>query len=388
MDHADEILAAVEASNKAFAEYKARTDAQIRSLESMEAKSFNRPGNGRMSGGGDGLSTTSFDSPQCKAFAKFIKTGDERELKAMSEGSLTDGGYAVPKAINDQIESILLRQSPIRRNATVWQAATGDLHKLVSDRGWAQGWVAETAARPATANAKLTDIKINVFEQYCMPQATQVMLDDVFFDANNWIANEIGLVFAERESNAFIVGDGTTMPQGILSAPVSAVADYGARPIGTLQYIPTGAASGFIAGTATTSPVDILINTIAAMKPGYRSGGQAKWYMSPGTYAYLTTVKDSQGRYVTQPNLIAGQPATLLGYEVVECEHLASIGTNALVILFANLARGYLIADRPGVGVLRDPFTSRPYINFYSTARVGGQVINSECIKVIRCSLT
>jgi HK97 family phage major capsid protein len=319
-----------------------------------------------------------------------MRSGDTRDLKALAVGTNAgaDGGYAVPKEINAAIESILLRQSPIRRYSSVIQATTGDYHKLVSDRGWAQGWAAETAARTATNTAKLTDIKVPLFEQYAFPQATQVMLDDVFFDAGAWIANEIGLIFAERESNAFMVGDGTTMPAGILAAPTAATADYSTRPQGTLEYLPTGAASTFITGTASVSPVDVLVDCIAHMKPGYRANGQAQWFMHPTTLAFLAKVKDQQGRFIVVPNLEAGQPQTLLGYEVVECEHMPLIGTNAFPVMFANLKRGYIVVDRPGVGVLRDPFTNKPYVGFYSTARVGGQVVNSEAIKLVKCAVS
>lgn len=384
----DEVLKAIESSAQTFREFRQANDERLNDIERSHAKILGRKGNAGGSIGDGADNTPAFNSDETKGFVRYMKNGDTHELKALatSTNSGADGGYAVPKEINAAIESILLKGSPIRRYSTVVQAVTGDYHKLVSDRGWAQGWAAETAARTSTTTAKLTDVKVPLFEQYAFPQATQVMLDDVFFDAGSWIASEIGLIFSERESSAFVSGDGTTQPSGILTAPVAATADYSTRPIGTIQYLPTGAASTFITGTSSASPVDVLVDTIAAMKPGYRANGGAQWFMHPTTLAFLAKQKDQQGRFIVVPNLTAGQPQTLLGYEVVECEHWPVIATNAFPVMFANLRRGYLVVDRPGVSVLRDPFTNKPYVGFYSVARVGGEVVNSETIKLVKCA--
>lgn len=297
----------------------------------------------------------------------------------MSTGSGPDGGFAVPRQIDSLIEAVLFKQSPVRRFAQIVQVSTPDYHKLVNTRGWAANWVGETAACPATATAELYDINPPMGELYANPQATQQMLDDVFFDAGTWIAQEIGLAFGAAESDAFLNGSGITQPRGLLTVPTSSATDA-TRPFGTAQYLPTGA-SGAFNGTAANR-LDMFQAAIYAMRPGYRQG--AVWLMSPTTLSIIATMKDTLGRFLVQPAIMVGQPQTLLGYEIVECEHMPEIAAGSLSIVFANLARGYLIADRIGTKVLVDPFSNKPNVGYYCTRRLGGAMLNSECVKLVK----
>ena len=372
-----DINEAVQQSTKDFQDFKARMEARFELYEAADAKA-NRPYlNGERNG------SQFLTDPECKAFNSYLKTGDKHEMKslAVSTNSGADGGYAVPKAIDAMIEAILVKQSPIRRYANVVQIQTPDYHKLVNTRGWGSSWVGELAARPATTTAALVDIVPPMGELYANPQASQQMLDDVFFNAGQWIADEIGITFGASESDAFLNGTGTNMPKGLLTYPTAATAD-GTRAFGTFQYVPTGAAAAF----ATTNPLDTFQQTVFSMRPGYRDG--AVWLMSPSTMATVSQFKDSYGRYLLQPSPVLGQPATILGYAVVECEHMPAVAANALAVVFANLQRAYLIADRVGTRVLVDPYSSKPNVGYYCTKRLGGAMINSECVKAIKISAT
>jgi HK97 family phage major capsid protein len=409
MDLTD-IVGAIEQSNAAFSQFKTKYDKRF---DTLEAKLLNRPRNGGLESRGlvepddyDGdiwgqqrippevktlahsigirpsALATALDTPEVKAFNRYMRTG-QMEQKDMSAGSGSDGGYAVPKVIDSLIESVLLKQSPIRRYASVQQISTMDFHKLVNKRGFAAAWVSETQARPNTATGQLVDLVPPMGELYSNPQATQQMIDDVFFSAATWLVDELGVAFAEAEGNVFCNGNSINQPQGLLTTPVAATADA-TRPWGTLQYIPTTAATGFAAVSATVSPFDVLQQAIFAMRPGYRT--DAAFFMHPTTLGTLAQVKDTIGRPIMVPSQVLGQPPTILGYPAVECEHFPALGANALAVAFANLRRGYLIVDRIGTRVLQDPFSNKPYISFYTTKREGGAIMNYECIKLIKCA--
>jgi len=362
------ILKALEDSNASFAEFKRGIEARFADLETGDAKS-NRP---HLGGGPDPETKASID-----AFGRYLKNGDKLELKSMSAGSGPDGGFAVPKAIDGMIESVLFKQSPIRKYAQIVQISTPDYHKLVNTRGWGASWNGELAAVTASATPQLVDIAPPMGELRANPQASQQMLDDAFFDAGTWIAQELGLAFGEAESSAFVNGNGVNQPQGLLTVPTSSLSDA-TRPFGTIQYIPTGAAGDFNA----TNPLDALQTMIYSMRPGYRA--DAVWLMAPSTLAKIATYKDTQGRFLVQPSLILGQPATLLGYAIVEAEHMPAVAANALPILFANLNRGYLIVDRIGTSILVDPFSNKPNVGYYARKRLGAALLNSECVKVLK----
>ncbi len=367
-----DISAAIEQSTAAFASFKDNVLKRMDDLEIKDAKA-RRP---NLSGGSDPEAKASVE-----AFGRYLKSGDKMELKSMSTGSGPDGGFAVPKAIDSMIEAVLFKQSPIRQYAQVVQISTPDYHKLVNTRGWGASWSGELAVVPSTNTPQLVDIAPPIGELRANPQASQQMLDDVFFDAGTWIAQELGLAFGEAESSAFISGNTVNQPQGLLTVPFVATTDA-TRPFGSCQYIATGISGDFQTLTSTVNPFDVFPTTVYSMRPGYRK--DAVWLMTPATMARITGMKDYQGRYVLQPNLMVGQPPTILGYPVIECEHMPEIAANSLSIVFANLNRGYLIVDRIGTSILVDPFSNKPNVGYYARKRVGAALLNSECVKAIK----
>lgn len=365
----DEILAAIEASNTAFQEFKTR---QERRLDALETKA------GRPNLGNSGND----QSPEVKAFSTYVKTGDASglETKGMSVGSGPDGGFAVPKEIDATIDSIALKMSPIRQLASIVQVGTSDYHRLVNLRGWQASWVGETDARVSTTTATLADIVPPMGELYANPQATQKMLDDVFFNADSWLLSELAAAFVEAESSAFVSGTGVAQPRGFMTAPFAATADA-TRAFGTVEYIPTGSSGAFAANS-----VDVFMTALSHMKAGYLDPNECAWLMNAKTFATALAVKDTLDRSLIMPSFAAGGPPTLLGYPVRIAEHLDDIAANSYSIMFANWKRFYLIVDRIGTRVLRDPFSNKPYVGFYTTKRVGGSVLNSEAAKAIKFS--
>lgn len=342
------------------------------SLDEIEKK-LNRPG---ATGEGDPLK-----AEHKQAFGKFMRKGVEDGLgelqkKAYNITTDADGGYAVPEELDRDILDLLVEVSPIRGIATVRTIGTSDYKKLVNTRGTASGWVDEDDARAATNSSQLAQVTPFMGELYAYPQATQQMLEDVFFNAEQWIVDEVATEFARAEGAAFVSGDGTKKPKGFLSYTTALTADS-SRAFGTLQHVASGAAADW----AASNPQDKLLDLVYSLKAGYR--GNARFVMNKGMLAEVRKFKQN-GEYIWRPGLEAGQPDTLLGYGITEDENMPAKAANALSIAFGDFKRGYLIVDRIGTQTLRDPYTNKPYVGFYVRKRVGGCVVDSSAIKLLK----
>nr|WP_086492412.1 phage major capsid protein [Novosphingobium panipatense] len=308
----------------------------------------------------------------------YLRMGREAEIKSLSGTAPADGGYAVPREVDALISARLRAISPIRAIAQVVQTGSAGYRKLVTTGGTASGWVSETGARVETATPAFAEIAPPAGELYANPAASQAMLDDAQFDIQSWLADEIAMEFARAEGAAFVNGTGINQPKGFLGAPNAATADA-ARPFGTLQFLASGNATGF-----DTAPELKLIDLVHALKSGHRQG--ASWVMNAKTLAVVRKLKATDGSFLWQPGLVEGQPNRLLGYPVIEAEDMPDIAANALPIAFGNFRAGYLIAERSATSILRDPFTNKPFVHFYATKRIGGQVLDSDAIKLLKIS--
>jgi HK97 family phage major capsid protein len=310
---------------------------------------------------------------------QYVRRGIESGLETKAIGSSSDaiGGYAVPQEIDEQIDATLNAISPIRSIANVVKVGSAGYRKLITSGGTPSGWVAYEADRPETNTPTFSEIVPASGELYANPAASQQMLDDAMFDVEKWLAQEIATEFARAEGAAFVSGSGINQPLGFLTSPTSAALDS-ARPMGTLQTIGTGVAGDF----PTSDPEDALIDLVQSLRSPYRQG--AVFVMNSATAAEIRKFRTSTGAFIFQPSLAAGQPATLLGYPLIEAEDMPDIAAGSLSIAFGNFKAGYVIAERNATTILRDPYTHKPYVHFYATKRVGGQVVNSEAIKLLQ----
>jgi HK97 family phage major capsid protein len=312
---------------------------------------------------------------------RYLRKGLEHgvELKAMSGATDAAGGYAVPEEIDAAIERTLSAISPLRAIASFVKVGSAGYRKLVTSGGTPSGWASETGARPETNTPTFHEVAPPSGELYANPAASQAMLDDAAFDVEAWLAEEIAREFARAEGAAFVLGNGVNKPRGFLAAPVAETAD-GVRPFGTLQVLKTGVAGGFPA----SHPQDLLIDLVQALRTPYRQG--AVFVMNSATATRIRKFRTQDGAFLWQAGLVAGQPDTLLGYPVVEAEDMPDMAADSLGIAFGNFKAGYLIAERTETQILRDPFSNKPFVHFYATRRVGGQVMNSEAIKLLKFS--
>ena len=316
-------------------------------------------------------------APEVKGFVDgYLRRGSTHQIKSISGAVPSDGGYAVPRQIDALIARELTEISPIRAIAQVVQTGSAGYRKLITTGGTASGWVSETVARPETATPEFREVAPPTGELYANPAASQAMLDDAGFDLESWLASEIAMEFARAEGAAFIHGTGSNQPDGFLNTPATAQAD-GERAFGTLQYIGSGNANGF--GTA---PDATLIDLVHLLKAGHRQG--ASFVMNSATLAAVRKLKTADGAFLWQPGMVDGQPDRLLGYPVVEAEDMPDMAAGAYPIAFGNFRHGYLITERSATQVLRDPFTNKPFVHFYATKRVGGQVLDGNAIKLLK----
>ncbi|MCC6918087.1 MAG: phage major capsid protein [Alphaproteobacteria bacterium] len=346
-------------------------DEQKRALDQLTLKKL-RPGMGRAG--------QAMPSEHKQAFEAYVRSGDDRQLrsldtKAMSYGSGQDGGYLVPDETETEIGKRLSALSPIRSIASVRQVSAAVLKKPFAVTGPATGWVAETASRPQTSTPTLAELSFPTMELYAMPAATATLLEDAVVDLDQWLSSEVEVAFAEQEGAAFVNGDGTNKPRGFLDYDTVAEASWAWTKLG---YIATGVSGAF----AASNPSDKLIDTIYALKAGYRQN--ANWVLNRKTQAAIRKFKDADGNYLWQPPATPGGRAMLMGFPVVEAEDMPDIAADSFAIAFGDFGRGYMIVDRTGVRVLRDPYSAKPYVLFYTTKRVGGGVQDFDAIKLVK----
>jgi HK97 family phage major capsid protein len=318
------------------------------------------------------------------AFDAYIRKGDDSglralEAKAYSIGVNTDGGMLVPPELDTGIGRRVSVVSPMRRLATVRQISAAVLKKPFALAGLPSGWVTETAGRPQTNTQSLAELNFPTMELYAMPAATQALLDDSAVDIEAWISGEVDIVFAEQEGAAFIIGDGVAKPKGFLA--YANVADT-SWSWGNLGYVPTTVAGGFKAA----NPSDNLVDLIYALKAGYRQN--ANFMMNRKTQGEIRKFKDSTGNYLWQPPSGPDRQATLMGYPIAEAEEMPDIAANSLSVAIGDFRAGYLIVDRIGTRILRDPYSAKPYVLFYTTKRVGGGIQNFEAIKLLKFTVS
>jgi len=316
------------------------------------------------------------------AWDRYMRQGDASrltELKSLSAGSDVDGGYVAPDETQVEIDRLLREVSPIRALATVQQTSSGLLRKPVSQGGASSGWVSETAARPETSTPTLDLLEFPMAEIYAMPATTQTLLDDAVVNVDQWLAEEVRDVLAAQETTAFVAGDGIAKPRGFLSYTN---VEQSAHTWGQIGYVATGTAGGFDAG----NPLDAILDLIYAPQSVYRPNG--RFVMNRRTVSAVRKFKDADGNYIWQPGAGAGQPSTLLGYSVTEVEDMPDIANDSYSMAFGDFRRGYLIVDRAGINVVRDPYSAKPYVLFYTTKRVGGGIQDFNAIKLLKFAVS
>ncbi len=304
------------------------------------------------------------------AFGKYLRRGDETgvsamEIKALSVDSDAEGGYLVTPQMSASIVEKVFETSPLRGVAAIETISSDSLEMLVDKDEAAAGWVAEAEARPETDAPDLAKVVIPVHEIYAEPRATQKLVDDASIDLEAWLAGKVAEKFTRMEATAFINGSGVGQPRGILT--------YAAGTSwGQIEQVNSGS-SGAVAA-------DGLIDLQHSLKEAH--GGGAVWLVNRLTLRDIRKLKDTNNQYLWEPGLKIDGQDTLLGRPILTATDMPVAAANSLSVAYGDFAAGYQIVDRIGVRVLRDPFTAKPFVKFYTTKRVGGDVVNFDAIKL------
>lgn len=375
----DDLMSAVVENNKANAGQITALAAELEKLTLQQA-AFG------VMGSGGGSPNKARRKKALAALGQFAARGDFSAMaeiikaSGMATDSDPDGGYVVAPEIDQAIIKYQLAVSPMRRLATVMPVRGMEFKFPVNTDLPDSGWVGEREDRPQTTGAVFGAIGIQTNEEYANPAISQSLLDDSFVDIGGFVANTIGTAFTKLEGSAWVSGDGVKKPRGILTYnPTSA--DDASRSFGVPQYIPTGDASGF----AASNPGDALVTTVFKLASPYRALG-ATWTMNSSTAAVISKWKDQYGRYLWTQSLQTGMPSQLCGFNVELDESMPDIGANAYPVAFGCWKLAYFITDRIGTRILRDPYTAKPYVLFYTTKRVGGGVIDAKAYKLVKCA--
>ena len=319
-----------------------------------------------------------------KNFHNYLKTGNILNLRtdppvAGSEGTNANGGYICPDGLDKRVVELLTPRSTIRRNATIIVPAGKKYERPYKKTGITSGWVGETSSRGATDAQTYDMISAEVGELYAFPQYTQNFLADTWYNVEQGFARDLAISFADKEEDAFISGNGTNKPNGILSASRETKGDT-IRAWNKLEQVNTE--------NATAITLNSLYKIKDSLNYAYRAN--AKWYMSTSTYTYLqqNLIDGTQHGIFGRGDVSQNMPETLLGYPIEIDDYMPAVAADACPIIFGDMRQGYAILERPGIGVLRDMYSNKPYIGLYSIKRVGGLIQDYRALKVLCVDVT
>lgn len=386
-----EVKSAIEKVNQAFEEFKNTNDEKLKAksddvvvsakLEKIESaidgfQTTIDELNARIAagaGGGEQLRDPEYTGEFNAYFKTGVETSRLNEVRAAATKTDGEGGYLAPIEWDRTITTALKQVSPIRQHASVIAISGAGFSKVISDGQVGSGWVGETAARPATNTPGLSKLDFPLGELYANPAASQGLIDDAEVNIEEWLAGEVRTEFAKQEGVAFLSGDGTNKPHGILTY-VTGAANAARHPLGAIEVIKSGAAAAVTA--------DGVLDLIYSLPEEFEAN--ARLFMSRRSSGAVRKLKNGQGDYLWQPSLAAGQPATLAGEPVVHLPAMPAVGADAIAMLYGDMAETYQVVDRIGVRVLRDPYTNKPFVHFYTTKRVGGGVKNPQSMKALQ----
>ena len=336
------------------------------SLDKIETV-LNRPGTG-----GDTLKASDCEYKQ--AFCNYVKKGVESEVANLEQKNLsTPGdkelGYSITHKMNEHISTLLTQNSPMRQISSVMEISS-DALELIEDRedgvsGWSQNSLTDIEATKETIFTKKT---VLVHELYAQPKVTQKLIDDPRIDVEEWLSRKLANIFTKQENTAFISGDGVGKPKGILSYEDG-------TEWGKIERIKT---------IASTLDADDIIKLFFSIKEIYAN--DTSFLMSRDALQKIRMLKDNNGQYLWQPNLSENGKSSLFGADIKVSTDMPNVESGKLPIAFGNFKSAYQIVDRGNMRVLRDPFTHKPYVKFYTTKKVGGDVVNFDAIKLLEIS--
>lgn len=318
---------------------------------------------------------------EAKKLRLFCETGEGLERKAINTATGSEGGFALPTQISAVIQDQLLNVSPIRQIARIVQVESSDYRHLVGTRGAGATWRSELGTGSATDTPGMAEVIPTHGELFAFPEISTWALDDLTINPEAWLQMNVTDQFAVSEGAAFVAGDGVDKPTGFLAGPTPVATSDATRAFGTLQYVPTGAADALGATIDET-----LVDMVYTLGAPYRANGT--WVMNSQTAASIRKLKDADGRFIWTDSLQAGQPPLLMGFPVMLAEDMPNVAANTFPIAFGDFQRGYLIADRTNLRIIRDEVTKPGAVRYIVQKRLGGKLTDTKAIKLLKVAAT
>lgn len=306
---------------------------------------------------------------------EFKNVGDgDFVKKTMTVGNDGNGGYLAPTEFGGIVMGRIFETSPVRSVANIMTTSASEIEFVLDDDEPDAGWVGEVSARPDTNTPGVGQIIIPAHEIYAQPKASQKLLDDAGVDVEAWLAGKVSRKFGRVENTSFVTGDGSQKAKGFLA--YAAWASPGVYERNAVEQVNSGTSADFDG--------DSFKDLQNALIEDYQ--GNAVWMMKRSTWASVTKLKDSTGRYLfeTFSNFRDGDQLQILGKPVRLADDMPAQAANSLSVVYGDFGEGYTVVDRIGIRVLRDPFTSKPFVKFYTTKRTGGAVTNYEALKIMK----
>ena len=311
-----------------------------------------------------------------KALNSYLKKGMENQLSQLETKSVLDssisgettayGGYLLSPSMQKIITGELTNNCFMRQISSV-QTISSSALEIIDDTSFATNWIAENGTVEDSDVSVLNKKTIKVHELVAQPKVTQKLLDDASINIEEWLAYRLSEQFAQKEEEAFLKGTG----------------DENNQPTGITSYTSD---IELIESTSTTAggiTAKDIVQLYYSLKEQYVN--RASFVMPRSAVSAIRMLKDeTSGAYLWQPALLGGKEDTLMGCPVYQSAYMPELEANSLSIIFGDF-KFYQIVDRKDISILRDPYTAKPYVRFYTTKRVGGDIIRTEAFKMLQC---
>ena len=315
------------------------------------------------------------------AFKDYVCRGETSALEALQvkdfqSGVDDQGGYFLPKVVHQDLQRKLTEASPFRQLARYVELESGAVLANVAPTGnFEPAWAMETSARPTTDTPQFEEIRIELHEVYASPAVTTNFLSDVTIDIEGWLINELAQEVSSAEGDAFINGNGMYQPSGLLRAPTTEIKSEAGESVLINN-------TGMPAGFSDTAPADVLIETAYGLPAKFRQ--KAAWLMNASTQAEIRKFKDDNNNYLWSPSFGTENVPTLMGFPLYEDPNMPDAISNETPIAFGDFSQAYTIIGRSRSVFIRDPFSAKPFVLFYSSHRVGGASVNLAAYQLIK----
>lgn len=310
-------------------------------------------------------------------FLRNVKAGTaEIEVKDLRTDNNNDGGYAIQSTLANEIIQNIHCSSPLRQYANVTQTANDHLEILIELDEAEARWTTQGPAGVNTATPQLEKKRIDVHKLEALPLATLEATQDPAINLESWLIEKVADKFARAENESFVTGNTLGKPVGFLS--YANVTSPGLYEYGKIEQINSGVSGGI--------SVEGLINIQNSLKECYQNN--ARWFMSRQAFSELLKLKGSNEYYflsLDRAEFASGQ-MSLLGKPITFLSEMPDPANDSLSIVYADMKQAYTIVDRIGMNILRDPYTSKGNVCYYTTKRVGGDVVDFQAIKVLKLS--